>query len=88
MSDKIRVKPFVLVALSVLAVCAEAGDWPQFRGPHGNGYAVGETFPSVWGLDKNIKWKISLPEPGVEISLNPLISRNSLMLCKGVFAVR
>lgn len=71
MSDKILVKAFVVVALSAFAVCAEAGDWPQFRGPHGKGYAEGKAFPSEWGADRNIKWKTPLPEPG---NSSPIVS--------------
>lgn len=64
MSHKFLSEAFVVVLLSVLATSTQAGDWPQFRGPHGNGYADGEGFPSVWGPDKNIKWKTPLLEPG------------------------
>jgi len=41
-----------------------AGSWPQFRGPHGSGLAVGEEkLPDQIGPDQNVLWKVDLP-PG------------------------
>ncbi|MCY2962162.1 MAG: PQQ-binding-like beta-propeller repeat protein, partial [Planctomycetota bacterium] len=40
------------------------GDWPQFRGPGGNGVAVSKgTLPTEIGPQKNVVWKTELP-PG------------------------
>ena len=47
-----------------LAVTTQAGDWPSFRGPRGNGIAEGTEFPTRWGAEENIQWKVSLPHPG------------------------
>lgn len=41
-----------------------AGDWPAFRGPHGNGVADGDNAPLHWGPGKNVRWKVLLPGPG------------------------
>ncbi len=43
---------------------AAAGDWPQFRGPNGNGISAEAHAPIHWGKEKNIAWKTSLPRPG------------------------
>ncbi len=59
----VRIGP-VILALILVAAWAQAGDWPLFRGPHGNGCADGEGFPIEWEPAKNIKWETSLPEPG------------------------
>jgi outer membrane protein assembly factor BamB len=54
----------VAVAL-VLVSSLVAGDWPAFRGPNGDGIAVGETgLPVEWSPDSNIKWKTPLPDDG------------------------
>lgn len=42
---------------------AEA-DWPQFRGPLGNGIAPKARPPLVWSETKNVKWKTPLPGRG------------------------
>lgn len=40
-----------------------ANAWSQFRGPDGQGHAVGE-FPLHWGADKNVVWKSEIPGRG------------------------
>ena len=53
--------------------CSQAwsGDWPAFRGPDGDGVAKNDKAPIVWGPDKNIRWKTSLPGPG---NSSPIVS--------------
>ena len=48
-----------------------ATDWPQFRGPLGNGISSDDKVPLEWSDTKNIKWKTSLPGPG---SSSPIVS--------------
>lgn len=36
-------------------------NWPQWRGPFGNGTASAKGLPTTWGPDKNIVWKTELP---------------------------
>jgi outer membrane protein assembly factor BamB len=65
---------FWIVALAwttVFGAVASAGDWPQFRGPHGNGYADGQRFPIQWSPQRNIRWKTPLPQPG---NSSPIVS--------------
>jgi outer membrane protein assembly factor BamB len=51
--------PAILVAAS-----ANAGDWPQFRGPGGLGVADETSLPTEWSQDANIAWKIKVPGVG------------------------
>ena len=60
-----------------LAARAQAGDWPQFRGPHGDGVAEGSGFPKTWGAEENIKWKVSLPDRGAG---SPIVSGGRVFL--------
>lgn len=58
----------------VMMVCAApvlAGDWPRFRGPHGNGVADEKTLPLKWGPKDNLAWKVELPGPGAS---SPIVS--------------
>ena len=42
-----------------------ATDWPWWRGPQRNGIAAdGQTPPTEWSADKNIKWKTPIPGRG------------------------
>lgn len=48
----------VLLAIVLLAQTALAGqDWPQFRGPQGNGHADARDLPLRWSETENVRWK-------------------------------
>ena len=50
------------LALTLLtASAAQAGDWPQWRGPHFNGSADEQNLPSQWSKTDNIAWSVQLP---------------------------
>ncbi len=50
------------------AVCAIANsalaDWPQFRGPQGDGIARNSTPPMTWSETENVRWKTPIPGKG------------------------
>jgi len=53
------------LVVAVFASPAFGADWPGFRGPRGSGIAAsGETAPTVWGPDTNIRWKAAMARPG------------------------
>lgn len=39
-------------------------DWPQFRGPDGQGHASSKPVPTGWSIDENITWRVSLDGEG------------------------
>jgi outer membrane protein assembly factor BamB len=45
----------------ILALCTQqvvvADNWPQFRGPTGDGHAAESTLPTTWSESRNIAWK-------------------------------
>jgi outer membrane protein assembly factor BamB len=51
-----------VVAL-VLIVCALTlvDNWPQWRGPHGQGVSDEKNLPLEWSPTRNIKWKAAIP---------------------------
>src|SRR4051812_19169880 len=53
----------LIVALSLLAPLAQAEstDWPQFRGPTGQGLSDAKNVPTEWGPSKNVAWRIDIP---------------------------
>lgn len=55
---------FAVVVFLIAAHTAQAGNWPAWRGPNGNGVADEKGLPISWSADENIKWKVSLPGPG------------------------
>ena len=57
----------LLLALTAVPVPsgAEKGlEWPQFRGPSGDGHYTGRKLPTEWGPDKNVVWKTPIPGLG------------------------
>jgi outer membrane protein assembly factor BamB len=46
------------VSAALLAVVARANeDWPQFRGPTGDGHSDSRDLPLTWSETENVKWK-------------------------------
>jgi outer membrane protein assembly factor BamB len=41
-----------------------AQDWPQFRGPDGQGHSSERGLPVEWNESKNIAWKVAVPGRG------------------------
>ncbi|MEM7391634.1 MAG: PQQ-binding-like beta-propeller repeat protein [Verrucomicrobiota bacterium] len=59
---KFGLNTFLIVALSL--PWAQAADWPQWRGPTGQGISTATGLPSTWSESDNIKWKTELPGRG------------------------
>ena len=59
---------FVIIIFCLLSVSLLAGkplvDWPQFRGPNGNGYIGKLNHPIEWSKKKNLSWSESIPGGG------------------------
>src|SRR5262245_52478173 len=51
---------FVLVP----ALALFSGDWPQFRGPYGNGVGPAAAIPHTWSESENVAWRIDVPGHG------------------------
>jgi outer membrane protein assembly factor BamB len=55
-----------LIASAVLLTApVRAENWPQWRGPGGQGVSAERTLPVEWAPDRNIAWKTELPGSGV-----------------------
>jgi outer membrane protein assembly factor BamB len=46
-----------LSVVMALLVAASAGNWPQWRGPNGQGIAVAANYAEEWSPTRNIAWK-------------------------------
>ena len=47
-----------------LLLQSSAEDWPQFRGPHGDGHSAASNVPLTWSETENIAWKTPVPGKG------------------------
>jgi outer membrane protein assembly factor BamB len=52
------------VALLVIPAVHGAQEWPEFRGPTGQGQAASARVPLEWSSARNIAWKQSIPGKG------------------------
>jgi outer membrane protein assembly factor BamB len=75
----------VLFALTVASPAAAqdatAFDWPQFRGPGGQGHSSESGLPLTWGEGKNVAWKT--PVPGLGWS-SPVVAGGRVWLTTAV----
>jgi outer membrane protein assembly factor BamB len=53
-----------LAILLILTFTLHADNWPQWRGPKGDGVSTETGLPAQWTETKNILWKVSLPGMG------------------------
>jgi len=54
----------LLVVLVLEGVSARGEDWPQFRGPDGQGHSTERNVPFQWSESRNIVWKRPVPGSG------------------------
>jgi outer membrane protein assembly factor BamB len=54
----------IVAFLLFIAIPAAAEDWPQFRGPTGQGHSTERGLPLDWSESKNITWKTPIPGSG------------------------
>lgn len=62
------------VAFGAVAV---AGDWPQWRGPTGDGRSDEKHFPMRWSDTENVKWKVPLPGAG---NSSPIVWKDKVIV--------
>ena len=84
----------MLPMLACLALLL-GGDWPQFRGPQGNGVVPASPLPRTRSETENVAWKIAVPGHGWSQPIvikgggqlddvlwaTPAVAGDSLLLC-------
>jgi len=53
-----------LLVVLLLSVPALANDWPEFRGPTGQGTSDEHGLPLTWSETTHVKWKVAIPGKG------------------------
>jgi outer membrane protein assembly factor BamB len=51
-------------AFLLFSILALALDWPEFRGPTGQGHSDERGLPLTWSETKNVRWKTAIPGRG------------------------
>lgn len=76
--------PLTLLVFSIIAAgLTQAQDWPQFRGPSGNGVLKELEHPESWSNDQNIAWRVSMQGSGLS---SPIVSGDRIFLTTAVGA--
>src|SRR5436190_3177309 len=63
--------------LLFMALSATATNWPQWRGPNGDGISPETNVPVKWSATENVAWKTAVPGEGHS---SPVVWRNSVFL--------
>jgi outer membrane protein assembly factor BamB len=66
-----------LASALLCATSRAADDWPQFRGPTGQGVSDARNVPTKWSATENVVWKTPIPGSGWS---SPILSNNRLYL--------
>jgi outer membrane protein assembly factor BamB len=64
-----------------LGALAAAQDWPEFRGPTGQGIVTGGKIPTEWSDTKNVVWKQAIPGTGWS---SPIVWKGRIYLTTAV----
>ena len=54
----------LLFALTRSGAVTQADEWPQFRGPSGQGHSAESGLPIAWSESRNVMWKTPVPGRG------------------------
>ena len=59
-----RKRAWLLAVSLLVAGEAEAEDWPEFRGPDGQGHSTENRLPLTWSESHSVAWKVPVPGRG------------------------
>lgn len=68
---------FAAVLLLVATLSASAANWPQWRGPNGDGISLETNVPVKWSATENIVWRTLVPGEGHS---SPVVWQDSVFL--------
>ena len=61
-AKKMRITLVTLLCLGFTSLPrAAAENWPQWRGPQGNGISSERNIATIWGQTENVAWRVELP---------------------------
>src|SRR6185503_20082407 len=59
----------------------KGSNWPQWRGPSGQGVSEEKNLPTEWSSTKNIQWKTAIPGRGHS---SPIVWGNKIFLTTSI----
>jgi len=73
----VRVRIVTLLLLATIQVLSASENWPQFRGPNGDGTSDSHSLPLFWSEQTNITWKTPIPGEGWS---SPVVEGNQIWM--------
>ena len=64
MTKSSRFLPLFILVFAAWSAGVRAEDWPQFRGPGGEGHSTEKNLPLEWGEGRNVAWRTPVPGRG------------------------
>ncbi|HEV8605708.1 MAG TPA: PQQ-binding-like beta-propeller repeat protein [Tepidisphaeraceae bacterium] len=71
----------ILLSVFLVSNLMAAEDWPQFRGPNGQGISNAKNVPVRWSATSNVAWKTEIPGQGWS---SPVLSGGKIYLTTAV----
>ena len=81
----LKLKQFCALVAGCGVLSCLAGEWPEFRGPTGDGHADLKELPLHWSGSSNVSWKVAIPGQGWS---SPVVSKGRIYLTTAVAADR
>jgi outer membrane protein assembly factor BamB len=53
-----------VLLLGLLSTLSAGDNWPQYRGPNGDGHSDAKRLPTTWSETENIRWKVAVHDKG------------------------
>ena len=63
-SNEHTLSPVLALLLVLLAASDVSAQWPEFRGPTGQGHSTDTNLPLDWSETRNVRWKTPIPGRG------------------------
>lgn len=76
-----RMRTQITAFTALFCHLALGGDWPQFRGPQGQGHAETRGLPVEWATNRNVTWKQEIPGAGWS---SPIVWKGRVFLTTAV----
>src|SRR5437868_1450063 len=70
-----------LLPMLACAGLVHAANWPEWRGPDGQGHAEGTSYPQTWSESRNVAWRAAIPGRGWS---SPVIWGNQIWLTTAI----
>ena len=81
MPKSARFLSLLILIFAAWSTGVRAEDWPQFRGPGGEGHSTEKNLPLEWGEGRNVAWRTPVPGRGWS---SPVIAAGRVWLTTAV----